>query len=430
MKIIVIFFILFSLSSSISALEFKELKTEDGIKIWWVKDESLPIISISFSFNGGSYLDEKGKEGTAYLMSALLDEGTKNFSSNEYKIAMKSNGMNLSFATAIDKIGGNFQIISTQKNKGFELFYEAVNFPTFSYEEIEKVKKQIVSSIKIENSDVSSVADIKFDEFFFGSHDFSRRIKGSIESIERISRKDLVAYQKNVFTKDNIVIGVAGNISEKEVKQYISMVFGNLPSVGNQRKLSTFNSLKMGEEVFEMDTPQTTVVFGQPGISRTEKNYFVARIANYILGGGGFQSRLYKEIREKRGLVYSIYSYLDSYKMDGVIVGGFQTRNHSVMDTIEMVKGEWSKISSSGVTSRELQDAKTYYKGSFSRNLTSSLSIANLLKIVQYYNLGNDYFVRRDKIIDDITLEQINNLISNLIDRDKLFFMIVGKPEL
>ena len=272
--------------------------------------------------------------------------------------------------------------------------------------------------------------DIKFDEFFFGSHDFSRRIKGSIESIERISRKDLVAYHKNVFTKDNIVIGVAGNISEKEVKQYISMVFGNLPSVGNQRKLSTFNSLKMGEEVFEMDTPQTTVVFGQPGISRTEKNYFVARIANYILGGGGFQSRLYKEIREKRGLVYSIYSYLDSYKMDGVIVGGFQTRNHSVMDTIEMVKGEWSKISSSGVTSRELQDAKTYYKGSFSRNLTSSLSIANLLKIVQYYNLGNDYFVRRDKIIDDITLEQINNLISNLIDRDKLFFMIVGKPEL
>ena len=430
MKIIVIFIIFFSLTKSISALEYKELKTEDGIKIWWVKDESLPIISISFSFNGGSYLDVKGKEGTAYLMTALLDEGTKNFSSSEYKIAMKSNGMNLSFSTARDRIGGNFQIISTQKSKGFELFYEAVNFPAFNYEEIEKVKKQIVSSIKIDNSDVSSVADRKFDEFFFGSHNFSRTIKGSQESIERISRKDLVAYHKNVFAKENIVIGVSGNIGEKEVKRYISMVFGNLPSVGNQIKISTFNSLKVGEEVFKMDTPQTTVMFGQPGISRTEKNYFVARIANYILGGGGFQSRLYKEIREKRGLVYSIYSYLDSYTVDGVIVGGFQTRNHSVMDTIEMVKEEWSKINSLGVTARELEDAKTYYKGSFARNLTSSLSIANLLKIVQYYNLGNDYFAMRDKIIDDITLEQINNLISNLVDSDKLFFMIVGKPEL
>ena len=146
------------------------------------------------------------------------------------------------------------------------------------------------------------------------------------------------------------------------------------------------------------------------------------------MGGGGFQSRLYKEVREKSGLVYSIYSYPISYKHDGVMIGGFQTQNDTVKETIDKVKKEWSKLEKKGISQSELDSAKAYYKGSFTRNFTSTLSIANLLNTIQFYNLGEDYFTRRDTIIDNLDLKEINKMISKTFDSKKLFFFVVGKP--
>ena len=176
-----------------------------------------------------------------------------------------------------------------------------------------------------------------------------------------------------------------------------------------------------------METPQATIVFGQRGFGRKNKDYFAARVLNYVLGGGGFQSRLYKEVREKNGLVYSIYSYLMPYESDGVIIGGFQTRNKNVDETILKVKQEWKKMKNQGISANELKEAKTYYKGSFSRNFTSTISIATLLKVVQYYDLGKDYFANRSGIIDNLKLKEINSLASRIFDEKNLFFMIVGK---
>ena len=163
-------------------------------------------------------------------------------------------------------------------------------------------------------------------------------------------------------------------------------------------------------------------------MERNNEEFFAARIANYILGGGSFQSRLYKNVREKKGLVYSIYSYLLPYKNDGVIVGGFQTRNESVNKVIKMVRDEWKRIKRKSISKEELDNAKTYFKGSFSRNYTSTMSIASLLEIVQYYSLGKDYFIKRDEIIDKLDTDYVNNVASKIFDDKKLFFMIVGKP--
>ena len=179
-----------------------------------------------------------------------------------------------------------------------------------------------------------------------------------------------------------------------------------------------------------MESPQSTVIFGQRGVSRKNKDYFSIRVLNYVLGGGGFQSRLYKEVREKSGLVYSIYSYLVPYQNDGVIVGGFQTRNETVNETIAKVKEQWERIKNEGINQRELRDAQTYYKGSFSRNFTSTISLASLLKIVQYYELGNDYFKKRSEIIDNLKVKNINDLAAKLFEKNDLFFMIVGKPDI
>tara|TARA_B100000900_G_scaffold234833_1_gene199373 strand:+ start:283 stop:1572 length:1290 start_codon:yes stop_codon:yes gene_type:complete len=423
----VLIILLFVFSSS-NAIEFQKLKTNSGIEFWFVEDKSIPIISLSFSFRGGSSLDLKNKNGICNLMTSLLDEGTKNYTSSEFKNKMKLNGMKLSFSPQKDKIDGTFQIISSQAEIGFNLFYEALNYPRFDKEDMERVKKQIISSIKLDESDLSTLALKKFNQSFFKNHNFSKNIKGSLKTVEAINRKDLVEFHNKAFQKNNLIIGVSGNISEVKIKKFVEKVFGEFKNFNNIPQVQKFSQLAKGEKIHFMKTPQTSVLFGHPGLARNNESFFALRIANYILGGGGFQSRLYKRIREEKGLVYSIYSYLVPYENDGVILGGFQTRNKHVYQTIRNVENEWKKIEKKGISSDELNNAKAYFNGSFTRNFTSTLSIARLLNVVQYYNLGEDYFKQRQKIINDLNLDRVNKAISQFLSTDELFFMIVGEP--
>ncbi len=429
LRILIFIFFLFTFKQTL-AIEFEELKTNKGITFWFIKDTSLPLVSLSFSFRGGSFLDPKNKMGATNLMTSLLDEGTDNFKANDFKLSLRENGVKISFSTEKNKIDGTFQVVSSQVQEGFWLLSEAINKPLFKPEEIEKIKKQIIASIKIDQSDIQTQASEKFNQTFFKKSKLSRNIKGTINSIKKISRKDIFDMHKMNFTKDNLVIGLAGDIDSNAAKKYIDYVFGELPQLGERRQIPKFKKLAKGQNFFKMETPQSTVIFGQRGISRKDQDYFAIRVLNYVLGGGGFQSRLYKEIREESGLVYSIYSYLVPFENDGIIIGGFQTRNETVNETISKVKVEWEKIKNNGISPRELRDAKTYYKGSFSRNFTSTISIASLLKIVQYYNLGKDYFNKRSEIIDGLKLRDVNNLASKLFEKNDLFFMIVGKRDI
>ena len=430
MKLVSLFIIFFlTLSKNLKSIEFQALESEKGIKFWLIEDNSLPLISLSFLFKGGSILDPDGNEGVTNLMTSLLDEGTESFSSSEFKLSMKENGVKLSFSASKEKINGTFQVVRSQIQEGFWLLQESINKPTFPINEINKVKSQIEASIKIDESNVSNIASDKFNEFFFKEKKLKKKIKGNVDSLNKIKRSDIIKIYKKSITKNNLVIGISGQINAEQAKKYVDYVFGSLPV--NEKRLSVDNlsELNKGTKIIKMETPQTTVVFGQKGVSRKNKDYFAARIINYVLGGGGFQSRLYKEIREKKGLVYSVYSYLLPFEKTGIILGGFQTRNKSVNETIGKVKDEWKKIKKNGISKQELINAKTYFKGSFSRNFTSTLSIANLLMVVQYYDLGENYFVNRDLMIDNIKLNHVNKLADELFNSDELFFMVVGKPE-
>ena len=398
--IVSIVFFFFSANKSI-AIDFKSLKTDSGIKFWLVEDKSLPLISLSFLFKGGSSLDPGGKEGVTNLMTSLLDEGSDNFSASEFKLAMRENGVKISYSASKEKINGTFQVVKSQIQEGFWLLHESLNKPLFQLDKINEVKSQIEASIKIDQSNISTIASDKFNDFFFINNKLGKTVKGNLDSLSKIKRLDILKSFEKSITKNNLVIGIAGDINSELAKKYIDYVFGNLPINNSIKPISTLPDLRNGVEIFEIDTPQTTVVFGQRGLSRNNKDYFSARIANYILGGGGFQSRLYKEIRERNGLVYSIYSYLLPFERTGIIIGGFQTRNENVKNTIQKVRDEWINIRVNGISKKELANAKTYFKGSFSRNLTSTVSIANLLMIVQYYDLGEviQKIIQRDHFL-------------------------------
>ena len=429
MKIsIYILFFVFLIFNESKSIDFSELKTKNT-SFWFIKDNSIPIISLSFSLRGGSSQDPDGKEGLSYLMTSTMDEGTSKFNGIQLRQFKKLNGIKLNISTQKNKIEGSFQVISSQVEQGFELLDQVLNFPKFDKSDLDKVLKQMEASLKIDQSDLSTLSNNKFNDIFFKNNNFSKRIKGTQKTLNNITKDDLIKHHKNSFNKKELHIGVSGDISEKSIKKYIEKVFGKFSIENVKPNFENFTDLPRGQKVIELDTPQSSVVFGHPGLSRSDKDYFSLRLANYILGGGGFQSRLYKQIREKKGLVYSIYSYPISYKHDGFMMGGFQTRNNSVFDTIDRVKDEWSKMSKQGITKKELDEAKAYYKGSFTRNFTSTISIANLLNIVQFYDLGKDYFSERDKIIENLKLEDINNMIKKKFNKDNLFFLIVGSPE-
>ena len=409
------------------ALQFKELDTDKGVKFWFVQDDTIPIVSISFSFKGGSFLDPSNKLGVSNLMTSLLDEGTEKYSSIDFKNKIKSNGVRLSFSTVKSKIQGSFQVVSSNSNIGFELFYQALNLPTFEENEILKVKNQIASSIKIDDSDLSRLASKEFNSSFYENHNFSNPVKGTIESINDITQADIKKIFSQSITKNALTIGVSGNISEKEIMKQIDYVFGKLPEIKLKLSIPKFSSLKKGNKKIFKETPQTAVIFGQSGLKRSDKDFFAARIVNYVIGGGSFQSRLYKNVREKRGLVYSIYSYLMPYENDGILAGGFQTKNESVGEVIRLIKKEWRKVKKEGISKKEFEDAKTYFKGSFSQNFTSTLSIASLLEVVQYYQLGNNYFSERNDIIDSLDLKYVNKVANKILDEKKLYFLSVGE---
>ena len=409
------------------SFDVKELQTKKGIKFWFVEDKSIPIISLSFTFSGGAFFDKPGKEGTSSLLASLLDEGAGNLDSVKFQNRMDEIGMKLSFSSSRDSLSGSFQIISDNKEEGFKLLGSAISKPRLDKNDIEKIRNQIISSLKLKDAEISSLASKKFHEKFFFSHSFGRNIEGTVDSLTQITKKDLENYLQNFVSISNLVIGVSGNIKDQEISKLIDETFGNLNSnIDFKLDIPSKYNFPKGMQIEKKDFPQTAVLFGHKGLKRNHKDFFSARIINYVLGGGGFQSRMYKNVREKKGLVYSIYSYLVPYKNNDIILGGFQSRNKSVYEAISLVKEEWDKINKFGITKKEFEEAKTYYKGSFTRNFTSTSSISSLLKTVQVYNLDLDYFKNRNKIIDSLNLKEVNKVAKTLFKKNDLYFTIVG----
>lgn len=432
MRVILFIVVLFFLITPYKSwgLNIEEITTNKGVKLWFVEDPTVPIISMNFSFTGGAFLDLDGKEGTANFVASLLDESVGNFNGKQFREEMNSLGMKLNFSVSKDRFSGTFQTITENKKKSFELLKLSINKPLFAEEDIEKIRSQMISNLKLIESDIQALSSNLFEESFYKAHKFSKNEDGSYDSIRSIDREDLKNYSKNNFTKSNLIIGVSGDIEKAELIKLVDSVFGDL-SQGKKEDftITKINNLNKGKLVIKRDTPQTSVVFGQIGLRRNDEKYFAARIANYVLGGGGFQSKLYKNIREKRGLVYSIYSYLVPYNGSGVIIGGFQTKNENVNQTIQLLKEQWKNLSNRGITQEELDDAKSYFIGSFSRSFSSTKSIASLLNVVQTFDLGIKYFERRSLIINSITLDYVNKVSSELFKQEELFFTIVGDPK-
>ena len=408
----------------------QNIESNDCLNAWLIEDHRNPIVAIRFDFHGGAALDPIGKEGLARLASATMDEGAGPWTSHDFQSQLQDNSISLSFDADMDGYGG--QVLTLKKNlpKAIDLLSAALTQPRFDQEAVERIRTQLVSSLKQREEDPNSIAMLNLYKSILGDHPYARGTQGTVDGMQNITIADLKKFANDRLAKDNLVVGIVGDVTPAETKDLLENIFGGLPQKSTLWKLDEA-VLKLGHplQITQKNVPQSSLVFMQEGIDRHDKDFYAAYILNYILGSGGFSSRLYEEVREKRGLVYSIYSSFINYDAANLWVVGAGTQNALASETLKVVKDEWQKIHDHGVTAEEVENAKTYLTGSYNLRFNSSDTIANILSNIQLQNLPISFLEERNKLVEAVSLEDVNRLAKQLVDPEALSIAIVGQPE-
>jgi zinc protease len=420
--------------SAASAVEVENMKIErvtssGGIEAWLVESHDNPLIAMRFAFRGGASQDPQGKEGLAYFISAMMDEGAGEFDAVAFQEREQALAMRMDFDASRDVMLGNVQTLSANKDAVFDLMRLALTKPRFDQDAIERVRAQILAGLKFDENDPETVASLAWDRLAFQNHPYGRPIKGTMASIAAITRDDLKDYIARVFARDKLVISVVGDIDAETLGKALDRLFGDLPANSTLAPVADADPpLGPTREIIEMNVPQSVAQFGHRGIARKDDDFIPAYVLNYIIGGGGFSSRLMEEVREKRGLAYSVHSNLFPYKHGSVFVGNVATKNEAVGQSLEVIESELKRLAEQGPTAEELAAAKSYLTGAYALRFESSSSIAHQLLWIQIEDLGIDYVHRRNDLVEAVRLEDIRRVAKRLIEADRLITTIVGKP--
>lgn len=417
------------LNSEAHAMKIERVVSPQGIEAWLVQEKNVPLIAMQFAFNGGAAHDEIGKEGAAYLLSGMLDEGAGDLTSTQFQEKVEEIAIRLGFDASRDNFSGKFQTLSERKEEAFDLLKLALNQPRFDQDAIDRVRLQIISGLKFEQNNPNNVASRAWFKNSFGAHPYGRPTKGTEESLKALSRDDLVAVHKKIFARENLKISVVGDITPEELGVLLDKVFGDLPLKSGVTKVTEAEPI-FGPQLdhVNMAIPQSVVQFGHQGLKRDDKDFIPAYILNYIMGGGGFASRLMEEVREKRGLAYSVYSYLYPLKHSALVLGGVATKNSTATQAMDLIKEEFNRMATEGPSEAELKNAKDYLTGSYALRFDTSSKIASQLLWIQVEGLGMEYIEKRNEMINAVTMSQIRDVAKRLFQGDKLRFVVVGQP--
>jgi zinc protease len=410
-------------------MDIQEVTSPGGIKAWLVESHANPLISIRFAFFGGAAQDAPGKDGQAYFVTSMMDEGAGDLDSTAFQERAEDLAMKLDFDASRDVMLGSLQTLTANKDEVFELARLAMTEPRFDEIATARVKAQILAGLKYDENDPATVASIAWDRAAFRDHPYGRPVKGSLETIGAITSEDLHDYVRRVFAQDRLVVAAVGDITPEELGKALDTLFGGLPKKADLREVEEATPpLGPAREVIQMDVTQSVAQFGFRGIARQDDDFIPAYILNYIIGGGGFSSRLMEEVREKRGLAYSVTSNLYPYHYGSVFVGNVATKNEAVGQSLKVIQDELEDVAENGLTEDQLDAAKSYLTGAYALRFESSSSIANQLLWIQIEDLGIDYVEKRNALIEAVTLEDVKRVAARLLAPDQLITTIVGQP--
>lgn len=411
-----------------AAVQIQELTSPGGVRAWLVEEHSLPFIALEIRFEGGTSLDAPGKRGATLLMTSLLEEGAGKMSSQDFATAREGLAADLSFDAGDDAVTVSAQMLTENRDQAVALLKSALTQPRFDQDAIDRVRAQIESIIRQDETDPSSIAGRTFDHLAFGDHPYGSSQNGTLESIAGLTRDDLVAAKAATLSRDRISVAAVGDIDAATLGRLIDELLAGLPDKGADMPAHATLGLTGGVTVTDYDSPQSVVSFGQAGIKRDDPDFFAAYVLNHVLGGDGFSARLMDEVREKRGLTYGIGTYLVPMNLAETWQGSFSSANEKVAEAIAVVREVWSDVATNGVTEGELEAAKTYLTGSYPLRFDGNGRIAGILVGMMAEGLPVSYVNDRNGYVEAVTLDDVKRVAKRLMMPDALRFVVVGRP--
>jgi zinc protease len=413
-----------------AAVDVQRVVSPGGIEAWLVEDHSVPLVSISLAFEGGSATDPAGKAGLANMVSGLLDEGAGDLDSDAFQRKISDLSVELGFDAGRDGFFGTMRALTRHRDAAFGLLQLALTEPRFDARAVDRIRGQILVGIARRTNDPGSIAGETFWQAVLPGHPYANPVDGTAQSVAALTADDLHGFVRDRFARDSLKIGVAGDITAEELAALLDRTFSALPAKGAPVVIPEAMPADAGATiVVRQNVPQSTILFGQRGLKRDDPDYYTAYVLNHLLGGGAFSSQLYTEVREKRGLAYSAYSYLNPLDHTALWMGGAATANPRVGESLGVIRDVWAGMQAAPVDTAALDDAKRNITGSFALRLTSSKAIARMLVGMQRESLGIDYLDRRNELIDAVTAEAVARVARRVLDPAGLTFVVVGEPE-
>ena len=419
-------------SSALAAPQIQHWQTVDGARVYYVENHDLPMLDVAVGFAAGSAYDTAEKSGLASMTHSLLDLGAEGLSEDDIARKLADIGAQMGASFDQDRALVSLRTLSStlERDQALDILARVLQRPLFPESVLAREKTRLIASIKEEDTKPENIADKTFDKAIFGTHPYGLPASGEVASVEKIKRTDIEAFYRAHYTAKTAVVAIMGDVTRAEAERMALQLTARLPAESAVVRIAPVDMLiKASEQRISHPATQSHILLGAPGVARNDPDYFSLYVGNYILGGGGFVSRLMNEVREKRGLAYSVYSYFVPMQQPGGFQIGLQTKKEQADEALQLVRTTLREFVDKGPTKNELRAAKQNIIGGFPLRIDSNKKIVEYLGVIGFYNLPLTYLDDFVGKIDAVTAAKIHDAFKRRIHPDAMATVIVGAPD-
>lgn len=417
--------------SSAAELIGKRIPLENGMVLLLSEKHDIPMITVSMAIKAGSTAEPEDKPGLASITASLLMQGTSRRSAGRINSEIDFIGGSLSVAGGNDFASASLRVLKKDIRTGFDLLSDVLMNPVFDQKEIDRKVKETLAEIQRQKEEPGIVAGEAFTKAVYGRHAYGRTNDDVAAYLPKLTRQDIFNFYTARYSPNRTIIAVVGDVNEKEIIALLQEYFKGWKRSDQPLPASVPPSVieKTVVHKINKNITQANIDMGNIGISRENPDFYAVMIMNYILGGGGFSSRLMDNIRDNKGLAYDVHSVFSAQKEPGAFSVSIQTKNESANEVIAETLKEIRRIQTETVSDKELADAKAYFTGSFPLKMDTYAKIAGILTSIEIYNLGLDYPQKYSALINAVTREDIKRVAKQYLHPDSLVIVVVANLE-
>lgn len=417
---------------AIATPNIQHWQSSSGAKVLFVEDHDIPMLDVAVSIPAGSSFDSADKAGVASMTHQLLDSGAEGLSEDEISRSMADIGAQLGGSVDQDRSVMSLRTLSSAKerDKALDVMSRVLQHPVFPEEILLREKTRLIAALKEAETKPESIADKAFQKAVYGAHPYALPISGDVESVEKITTQDLRNFYQAHYTAGSAVVAIMGDVSRAQAEAIAQQLTGQLSAATISAILpNEVMQIAASEQRISHPASQSHILIGAPGMSRNDPDYFTLYVGNHILGGGGFTSRLMNEVREKKGMAYSVYSYFIPLKQPGAFQIGLQTKKEQADEALQLVRKTLADFIDKGPTEKELLAAKQNIVGGFPLRIDSNSKIIGYLSVMGFYDMPLTYLADFTRKIEQVSVAQVRAAFKRRIHPDAMVTVIVGAPE-